>query len=131
MSDEPKTIKSPKGKLTFAQIDGPDDVWIWGIVAGYRDAQDYDWLVMGFHENAVPPRNVAATTLAALEQQLFKEGDKPEEAPSNLEVAQPDFEELERLATRLLGAVKTKAQGVSEVKIVADYILSMLSATKE
>lgn len=54
-------------RLSYAHVEFPDDTWGWAIVRGYRGDQDYDELVIAFHE-PVTDVEVVRTLIAALER---------------------------------------------------------------
>lgn len=49
-----ETMTSKKGNLTYAHVDGYDDVWVWAIVTDYSGCQDYGTVRMAFHDNELP-----------------------------------------------------------------------------
>jgi hypothetical protein len=63
-SNWPRTIHSKT--LTFAMVDGPDDIWSWSIVDGYKGPQDYGTIRASF-SNDPPSEEDIRKILAALE----------------------------------------------------------------
>lgn len=65
--DIKKTIQSDRGTLTYAHVDGPDDVWFWAIVSGYKGCQDYDEVVVAFADGYEPNAEAIPAILRSLE----------------------------------------------------------------
>jgi hypothetical protein len=59
------------GKLTFANVDSPDDRWIWAIVTGYQGCQDYGDIVCAFDADYMPSEDSLLLMLVSLNAALF------------------------------------------------------------
>lgn len=61
-------MKSPSGRLTFNQIDSPDEVWFWAIVTGKGECQDYEDVLMGFQAGYEPNEEQVKKLLEVLDK---------------------------------------------------------------
>jgi len=55
------------GKLTYAEVDLPDDRWAWAIVTDHKGSQEYGEVIVAFMDGYEPDHEMVRNMMSAME----------------------------------------------------------------